>query len=124
MEMDASGRLAGHVHPEDYVDLPRLVHGRTPTQMSVDTVAGGRYHETDVDEMDDHPWKLKNREAMAFTMDEVLSYDAHLCNVQESAGLSFRASSSAVCDLIADGHRNQCRRGVRLPEALYVCGLT
>ena len=54
--------------------------------MSVDTVAGGRYHETDIDETDDHPWKLKNKEAMAFTMDEVISYDAHLCNVQASAG--------------------------------------
>jgi len=52
--------------------------------MTVDTVAGGRYHATDVDEEDDHPWKLKNREAMAFTMDEVLSYDYHLCNVQVS----------------------------------------
>lgn len=52
------------------------------TQVSVDTVAGGRYHETDVDEDDDHPWKLKSREAMAFTMEEVLAYDTHMFNVQ------------------------------------------
>jgi hypothetical protein len=48
----------------------------------VDTVAGGRYHATDVDEDDDHPWKLKSKEAMAFTMEEVLAYDAHMFNVQ------------------------------------------
>ena len=48
----------------------------------MDTVAGGRYHATDVDEDDDHPWKLKSKEAMAFTMEEVLAYDAHMFNVQ------------------------------------------
>lgn len=45
-------------------------------------MAGGRYHASDVDEDDDHPWKLKSKEAMAFTMDEVLAYDAHMFNVQ------------------------------------------
>ena len=45
-------------------------------------MAGGRYHETDVDEDDDNPWKLKNRYSMAFTMEEVLAYDAHMFNVQ------------------------------------------
>ena len=50
--------------------------------MSVDTVAAKRYEETDMDPTGDHPWKLKSREANAFTLDEVLSYDAHLFNVQ------------------------------------------
>lgn len=47
-------------------------------------MAGGRYHKSDYDPDDDHPWKLKNKNAMAFTMDEVISYDYHLCNVQVS----------------------------------------
>ncbi len=50
----------------------------------MDSVAGGRYHETDVDEEDDNPWKLKNRYSMAFTMEEVLAYDAHMFNVRAS----------------------------------------
>lgn len=62
--------------------LPRTKPHDTLTQISVDTVAGGRYHASDVDEDDDHPWKLKSKEAMAFTMDEVLAYDAHMFNVQ------------------------------------------
>jgi hypothetical protein len=35
-----------------------------------------------VDEVDEHPWKLKSKEAMAFTMEEVLAYDAHMFNIQ------------------------------------------
>ena len=63
-----------------YFQTPSFPH--TTTQLSVDTVAGGRYHASDVDEDDDHPWKLKSKEAMAFTMEEVLAYDAHMFNVQ------------------------------------------
>lgn len=43
-----------------------------PKQVSVDTVAAGRYEETLIDESGEHPWKLKSREANAFIMEEVL----------------------------------------------------
>jgi len=81
----SKGALPSYTQTPSYLHLtyfqtPSFPH--TTTQLSVDTVAGGRYHASDVDEDDDHPWKLKSKEAMAFTMEEVLAYDAHMFNVQ------------------------------------------
>lgn len=71
-------------------------------------MAGGRYHETDVDESDDHPWKLKNPHAMAFTMEEVIAYDYHLLNVQASGCGSLLESLIYRVTVLAEPPRNKC----------------
>jgi len=45
---------------------------REKNQVSVDTVAAGRYHASDIDDSDSgHPWKLKSKYSMIFTEEEV-----------------------------------------------------
>ena len=94
------------------ITLPANIHSRErffevvrdQSQVSVDTVAAGRYHASDIDEGETgHPWKLKSKYSMVFTEEELNTYDTHLFNIQGKVARNMHPQQLGVLQSVFEG---------------------